>query len=69
MMGEHSAAQHKMENKIWIIITFILSTLFGVGLAEVTDDKIQIPIIEKPAEACAPIEYTGAVLAYTDNEK
>lgn len=50
------------------IVLMILSALFGVTLGEIIDDKIVIPILEKPAEVPAACPE-ALILAYTEDEK
>ena len=46
----------------------ILSGLVGSVATEVTDDKIDIPILEEPAEEC-PVCPEAIILAYTAEGK
>ena len=57
--------------KIIFALYLFLSALLGAGATEVTDEKVNIPIIEQPAivseqdaSAC-----TSKIIAYTDTEK
>ena len=50
----------------------ILSALFGAAMAEITDDKIDIPILEKKENADDGHASTcpdALILAYTDDDK
>jgi len=58
-----------MRNKLLGIIALILSSLFGAATTEFFDDRIQIPIIEKPEIIKVCPDVTGRIIAYTDNEK
>ena len=39
-----------MENKLITSIILIFTTLFGVGIGELLDEKVHIPILEIPQE-------------------
>lgn len=60
----------KMENKILKAIILILTALFGGVITEVTDDKIEIPILEKPEVETPAVQCVDAIiLGYTCDGK
>ncbi len=67
MIQEYGAAA-KMKT-LWSVLLLILSALIGGTVTELTDDKIDIPILEKP-ETPEKICPDAIILAYTaDGEK
>ena len=52
--------------KSWIII--ILSAILGFGASELVDDKIQIPILEKPAAEIQECPQ-AIIIGYVGNDK
>ena len=60
------------DGTILAIICMILSALFGVAIGEITDDMIDIPILEKKENADDGHVSTcpdALILAYTDDDK
>ena len=53
---------------IWSILTLILSALIGGVATELTDDKIDIPLLEKPA-APEKVCPDAIILGYTEDQK
>ena len=60
-----------MENKLITSIILIFTTLFGVGIGELLDEKVHIPILEVPQALLDEVENycSTTIIAYTDDAK